>query len=210
MKRNLVAQLLLRQGGFWEAIKNVRSRWQLDPVPTQLPPESEDILHSPWQTAPAQQPLSFSAVILPLDRQITFVVSSGNQALHTDWLNPSKGWESELCGLLLCAVPKRCLGAKFPPYAGGPSSRQRLLPWLRFASACVLYDPPPENAPAFADYGGLPLFPSEETGGGHLPGVLTERELREGEAVLTVQNTVNNEAYEKAWKLRSRLGEPDF
>jgi hypothetical protein len=38
MKRNLVAQLLLRQGGFWEAIKNVRSRWQLDPVPTQLPP----------------------------------------------------------------------------------------------------------------------------------------------------------------------------
>jgi len=37
-KRNLVAQLLARRGDFWEVIKYVRSRWQLDPVPTQLPP----------------------------------------------------------------------------------------------------------------------------------------------------------------------------
>jgi hypothetical protein len=60
MKRNLVAQLLIRRGDFWEAIKNVRIRWQLDPVPTRLPPDSEDILYPP--KTPAQQlprPLAF-------------------------------------------------------------------------------------------------------------------------------------------------------
>jgi hypothetical protein len=38
LKRNLVAQLIARRGDFWEGIKGVRVRWQLDPVPTQLPP----------------------------------------------------------------------------------------------------------------------------------------------------------------------------
>lgn len=43
-KRNLVAQLLARRGDFWEAIEGVSILWHLAPVPTQLPPDSEDIL----------------------------------------------------------------------------------------------------------------------------------------------------------------------
>jgi hypothetical protein len=81
---------------------------------------------------------------------------------------------------------------------------------MRFAAACVLYDPPLEQAPAFADYGGLPLLPGEETEDETLAGVLIEHDLREGEVDLRVQNDINHETSEKVWELRSKLGVGDF
>jgi hypothetical protein len=81
---------------------------------------------------------------------------------------------------------------------------------MQFAAACVLYDPPLERAPAFADYGGLPLLPGEETGDESVPGVLIEHDLREGEVDLRVQNDINYEISEKVWELRSKLGEGNF
>jgi hypothetical protein len=43
-----------------------------------------------------------------------------------------------------------------------------------------------------------------------VPGVLIEHDLREGEVDLRVQNDINYEISEKAWELRSKLGEVDF
>lgn len=83
-------------------------------------------------------------------------MSPGDQEQYTAWPYDRGSWESDLCALLLRSVPERYLEAKSPPYTGSLFSRKRLSPWLRFAAACVLYDPPPEQAPAFADYGGLP------------------------------------------------------
>ena len=208
LKRNFVAQLLARGGAFWELIKYVRSRWQLDPVPTQLPPDSEDILRPPH--TPAQHPLRPLAFILPLNRPTAHVVIPGDQEQYTPWPYDRGSWESDLCALLLHSVPERYLGAKSPPYTGSPCPPQRLLPWLRFTAACVLYDPPPEKAPAFADYGGLPLLPGDEAGDEPVPGVLIERELREGEIGLRVQNAIDTEISEKAWELHSKLGERHF
>jgi hypothetical protein len=208
LKRNLVAQLLARRGAFWAIIKYVRSRWQLDPVPTQLPPDSEDILYPPH--TPAQHPLRPLAFILSLNRPIAHVVIPGDQEQYTPWPYDRVSWESDLCALLLHSVPERYLAAKSPPYTGSLSSRKRLSPWLQFASACVLYDPPPEQAPAFAAYGGLPLVPGEETGDEPIPGVLIEDDLRQGEIDLRVQNAINNEISEKAWELHSKLGERYF
>jgi hypothetical protein len=206
LKRNLVAQLLARRGDFWEAIKDVRVRWQLDPVPTQLPPDSEDILY-PRQTPPRQLP-RFPVFILPLNHPKANVVSPDNQNQRTAWLNQPRSWESDLCDLLLRTV--RSPEAKSPPYTGTLSPPKRLLPWLRFAAACALYDPPPEKAPTFAAYGGLPLLPGEETQDEPIPSVLTDRELREGETELMVQIAIDNEISEKVWELRSKLGELDF
>jgi hypothetical protein len=206
LKRNLVAQLLARRGDFWEAIKDVRVRWQLGPVPTQLPPDSEDILY-PRET-PARQLPRFPAFILPLNHPKANIVSPDNQNQRTAWLNLIGSWESDLCDLLLHTVPSP--EAKSPPYTGTLSPPKRLLPWLRFAAACALYDPPPEKAPTFAAYGRLPLLPDEETQDEPIASVLTDRELREGETELMVQIAIDYEISEKVWELRSKLGELDF
>jgi hypothetical protein len=207
-KRNLVAQLLARRGDFWEAVMHVRSRWQLDPAPTRLPPDSEGILRPP-QT-PAQQPPGPSAFILPSNRVQVYIVNPGDQQQYTARPYDRGTWESELYDVLLRSVPEMYLQAKPPPYTGGPCPPERLLPWLRFAAACVLYDPPLEQAPAFADYGGLPLLPGDETADESIPGVLIEHNLREGEVDLRVHNDINYEISEKVWELRSKLGEGDF
>jgi hypothetical protein len=208
MKRNLVAQLIARRGDFWEDIKYIRRRWQLDPVPTQLPPDSEDILYP--QQMPAQQPPRPSAFILPSNRVQVHIVNPGDQELYAARPYDRGTWESELYDVLLRSVPEKYLQAKPPPYTGGPCPPERLLPWLQFAAACVLYDPPLEQAPALADYGGLPLLPGKETGDEPIPGVLIEHNLREGEVDLRVHNDINYEISEKVWELRSKLGEGDF
>ena len=65
LKRNLVAGMLAKRGGYWEAITEVRNRWHLDPVPTQLPPASEDILYP--QSVPTQRPPRPTQYIVPPD-----------------------------------------------------------------------------------------------------------------------------------------------
>lgn len=40
LKRDLVAEMLAQRGSWWDAIREVRDHWRLDPVPTQLPPDS--------------------------------------------------------------------------------------------------------------------------------------------------------------------------
>jgi hypothetical protein len=136
LKRNLVAQLIARRGAFWLAIKDVRSRWQLDPVPTQLPPDSEDILRPP-QT-PAQQPPRPLEFIPTSNRPKAYIVSPGDQEQYAAWPYDGGSWESELHNVLLCGVHERYLGAKSPPYTDNLCPSQRLLPWLRFAAACLL------------------------------------------------------------------------
>lgn len=139
LKRNLVAQLLARRGEFWEAIKDVPIRWQLDPVPAQLPPDSEGILRPP-QT-PAQQAPMPSAFILPSNRVQVHIVNPGNQEQYAARPYDRGTWESELYDVLLCSVPEKYLQAKPPPYTGGPCPPERLLPWLRFRTITTHAEP---------------------------------------------------------------------
>ncbi|MCA1717036.1 MAG: hypothetical protein LC781_09400 [Actinobacteria bacterium] len=44
MREDLIIELLIEQGSFWEAVKEVRARWQIEPL-AELPLESEHILY---------------------------------------------------------------------------------------------------------------------------------------------------------------------
>jgi hypothetical protein len=82
-----------------------------------------------------------------------------------------------------------------------------LLPWYFFAAAGVLYDPPLEEAPVFADYGEPPQLGQERA---HTSSVLSELELRQRRIDLMVEHRIDNWISGKAWELRSELGELAF
>ncbi len=207
-KRNLVAQMLARRGGYWNAICDVRARWGLDPVPTRLPPESGDILYP--TTIPAQRPPRPMELILPPDRPNEHQGEPGNPERYEAWLNERSRWVSDLGDVLRACLPEKYLGEETPPYVDWPPAKERWLPWYRFAAACVLYHPPLEKAPVFADYGGLPLSERQEAENEPMPNVLTERTLRQGAIDERVQHKMDNWISEKAWELREELGGMDF
>jgi hypothetical protein len=208
LKRNLVARMLAKRGGYWEAITEVRNRWHLDPVPTQLPPASEDILYPP--SVLPQRPPRPMQYILPPDTPNPYIGEPGGLEEYENWLNLRADWLFDLGNVLRCGVPERYIDEEALPYMGWPPPQERWLHWYRFAAACVLYNPPPEEASVFADYGGLPLLPGKETKDEPTPSVLTEQHLREGTIDLRVQNALEKMISEKAWELRSELGDLDF
>lgn len=208
LKRNLVAQMVARRGRYWEAISEVRNRWQLDPVPTRLPPAVGDMLYPP--SVPSQRPPRPMEYILPPDIPNPSMEEPGDLKGYESWLSLRANWVDDLEDVLRRGVPGRYLEEEILPYMGWPSPQNRWVAWYRFAAACVLYNPPPERASAFADYGGLPLLPGTRPKDEPTPAVLTERELREGTIDLKVQNVINTMIFEKAWELRSELGDIDF
>ena len=210
LKRNLVASMIAQRGGYWEAIAEVRNRWHLDPAPTQLPPASEDILYPP--SVPSQRPPRSMEYILRPDIPNTYMGEPGDLEEYEDWVNLRANWLMDLGDVLRRGVPERYLDEEAPPYMGWPPPQERWLPWYRFAAACVLYNPPLdlEEASLFADYGGLPLLPGKETKDEPTPAILTEQALRAGTIDLRVQNAIDTMIFEKAWELRSELGDLDF
>ena len=208
LKRNLVARMIAKRGGYWEAITEMRNRWHLDPVPTQLPPASEDILYP--QSVPTQRPPRPSEYILPPDIPNPYMGEPGGLEEYENWLNLRADWLFDLGNVLRCGVPERYVDEEAPPYMGWAPPQERWLPWYRFAAACVLYNPPPEEASVFADYGGLPLLPAKGKKDEPTPSVLTEQHLREGRIDLRVQNALEKMISEKAWELRSELEDLDF
>ncbi|MBA3617322.1 MAG: hypothetical protein H0W52_14575 [Rubrobacteraceae bacterium] len=98
--------------------------------------------------------------------------------------------------LFLGGVPED----QIPRYGG-----RLLLPWLRFAAACVLYRPPVEEAPTFAEYGGLPTLPGDEAEGEPILGVQTKRQRVEAQKYARVHEAVQTFVAERMWEHRKGL-----
>jgi hypothetical protein len=194
-KRSCVAQMLDRQGQFWESIEKLRADWQIDAVSTRLPPEQGHIL------LPEGRPEDY---LEPYE-----LVS--DDAHLVDWYNLSRKWESDLHSLLLAGNLPEELLEKRPPYVGRPPISKGCLPWYRFASACALYDVPrSEEAVKFADYGGLPGVQTGEIMGEPTLPVLSSRELLEQRIDRLVVDTQEAMIFRRMWELRAELDGLDY
>nr|MDP9481373.1 hypothetical protein [Actinomycetota bacterium] len=208
LKRGLVAQMITRRGPFWDAIEEVRARWGLDPVPTQLPPDSDDLLYPP--SVPTRRPPRPKEYIYPPDVPNPHMGEPGDLEQYEEWLRLRTEWDFDLGDVFRRGVPSRYVGEDSSSYRGWPAHEGRSLAWYRFTAACVLYQPPVEEAPVFAEYGGMPLLPERRDGDEPVPDVLTERELREGAVDLEVQIAMERKVSEKTWELRREIGHLDF
>jgi len=223
LKRNFVAQKLASQGRLPEAIREIRTRWGINPL-AQLP-QSEDIPYPPGveELIGSKEPYAayadlkerlrggrhYIALLRGDLRNLHYISPPGDpEELHTIYSNLKTGWHTDLHWVLLCGgVPEKYL-EKPPPYVGNPPISTQLLPWYRFAAGCVLYDVPRlEDALAFAEYGGLPPLPGEEAEEEPILGVLTERQLREERMMHDINAALDELILEKMWELRSELGE---
>jgi hypothetical protein len=219
LKDGLILQLVARRGEFFEAIEKVREYWQIDDPPAQLPPQSEDSLlppsldepgdlselHAMWTKHPLLRPLASGWRKHP-DRLKTW-----RSDWDTAYLNLKARWHLDLLYVLRRGVPEKYLEER-PPYVGSPPLSQPLLPWYRFAAACVLCNPPRnEQLPTFALYGGLPTPPGEGTAGEEpVLGVLTERQVLERVIEAEQQHMLTEMIAKRLWKHRSELSDLDY
>ncbi len=211
-------QLVARRGEFWEETEKIRTYWQIDHPPAQLPPESEDVLlpplldgqrdlselHAMWSTHPLLRPLASGW------RRPPKKLKTWRSDRDTACLNLKDRWYSDLLHILQYGVPEKYLEDR-PPHAGNPPLSRWLLPWYRFAAACVLYNPPRnEKLPVFALYGGLPKLLGGPKGEGPALGVLTERKLREWAIGAEEQRALDEMIAKRLWGLRLQLGDLDY
>jgi hypothetical protein len=201
LKLELVTQMLGMLGDFRQEVKEVRSYWRIDDPPAERLPGSEEVLlppvlsnpsnlsdlHAAWSHHPDLPPGPFTdedSVVRKLTRQWR------NDLRHT---------------LRLGGVPERYLEEP-SPHVGFPPSSTRMLPWLRFAAACVLFDVPPEQADAFVEVGGVPSL-SGDVEGESILGVIGPREQRERDIAAAVREAYDAIFIEKLWTLRSEVGD---
>jgi hypothetical protein len=182
LKRELVAQLLGKPGTFRERVGKVHEYWQIVESPARLPPESEDVLLPPnIEQAEDLAGLHAAAANHPLLSPPTAMLPSPDD-IDSVRSNLILRWQLDLRHILFAAeefqkhLEEEPCGPFVSHPLGGTVIPQEHLPWYRFVSACVRYDVPPEEAPAFADYGGLPGQSAEPT-----LMVRSDRELRERE-----------------------------
>lgn len=180
-KPDLVVQIVARRGEFWEAVSEVRERWQITDPPAELPPESEDVLLPPGVGEP-----------------------NHSRAGYTAYLNAKRRWLGDLRRVLLRGgVSESYVEDQDAHHTGNPPVPSRLLPAYRFAAACVLFDPPhSERLPDFAEYGG-PQRSSDQHGAARL---LTEQELGLRALPGEEQRALEEMVGQKMWELRSELG----
>ena len=139
--RDLVLQLFMRRGAFWEAVEDLRRRRNIQVV-TGLPRGGR----------------IFPFIPLPPD--------AGAAALSPDYVSSGaflagdeyERWTDDLISIILEAVPERFR----PRYASHCLSH-----WYGFIAACVLYDPPADQLREFADMGrpwapGLTMWAGDE------------------------------------------------
>jgi hypothetical protein len=200
-KRNLVAQMLGVQGEFRERVEKVRRYWRIDDPPAQLPPESEDFLLPP-SIAEGAEDLSS---LLAAAANHPHVLLSRPDRLSSVRRSLIARWESDLRYVLHAdEVPDVHLEeGRTPGFVhplGGSPIPEEQLPWYRFAAACVLYDVPLEEAPEFANYGGLPV---------RVLDFLSERQLWQREMRAAEKRMLDEMVWDKAWEMRSEFGELD-
>jgi hypothetical protein len=178
----------------------------VDP-PTQLPPPCQEAyypdppgldeqtsleeLYEMWSHHPHLPPITWGSLRRP-DELHTWPTDR-----RTAYDNLVLRWELDLRHLLFIGgVPEEQARSK---------DWRIQLPWLRFAAACVLYRPPVEEAPAFAEFGGLPTLPREATEGDPLLGVQTERQRREAQKYARVHAATEEFTHERMWEDRRYL-----
>ncbi len=207
LKRNLVAQMLGVPGGFREEPYEVRAWWRMDDPPTQLPPpcqeayypdppgldEQTDLeeLYEMWSHHPHLPPITWGSRRRPSE------LETWPTDRRTAYDNLVLRWELDLRRLLFIGgVPEEQAYSK---------DWRIQLPWLRFAAACVLYHPPVEKAPVFAEYSGLPPLPGEESEEEPLLGVQTERQRREAQKYARVHAATEEFILKEMWEDRRDL-----
>jgi hypothetical protein len=202
LKLELVTQMLGKPGDFREAVKKVRSYWRIDDPPVERLPElEEENLVPPILKAPGDLSELRAAWSHHPD-----LPAGPPEDVHSVVRNLERQWQLDLSNaLLLGGVPGRYL-EKPSPHVGHPPTSTRMLPWLRFAAACVLCDVPPEQAEAFAEVGGVPSL-SGDVEGESILGVIGPREQREHDIAAAVREAYDAKFIEKLWTLRSEVGD---
>ncbi len=213
LKRRCVAQMLGKPGDFREAVEEVRARWRVD-APAELPPDAEGILYPP-----GLRYVQFHAK----DREILYPPCGEDpraecEAGCTACVNRRRLWQNDLMWILLHGVSDKHLKSWVPSvdasgdaHADYPPVPRQLIPWYKFAAACVLFDVPrTEEAARFADYGGLPTPTKSENEEEPTIRVLSPSEVRNRELVRLEQGALDEFVSRKMWELRSELGELDY
>jgi hypothetical protein len=96
---------------------------------------------------------------------------------------------------------------RLSPHVGCPPTPTRLLPWLRFAAACVLCDVPVLEAPALAEVGGVPSLRGEIEGE-RLLGVVSPDQQRERAIAAAEREAYDSMVVKKLWELgKEQLGD---
>jgi hypothetical protein len=125
LRRELVLQLYLKQGRLWEAVSEVRDRWNIEPK-VQLPRPAVGELLLP-EGAPK--------------------FGDRGSAARKRYAEYAIRWEDEMAAIRDKVVPNPSLPTR--DLFGYQLERF----WKRFFPACVLYDPPAEQLSEFASYG---------------------------------------------------------
>jgi len=160
IKRRLVVDLFLRQGPLWKLVHGLRNRRGIVAM-SQLPPS-----HS----------LKYKNLLLPEgspNPPEPIGLPPKEEELNKEWrLQAEKldefarQWRHDLIAILEQVVPD-C-------YLGGPLyGHIEYEAWQNFAAACVLYDPPDAELPAFAEFCDPPAYSVRLPGGSQS---MTERE----------------------------------
>lgn len=147
LKRELVLQLYLYRGDFWEAVRDVRSRWDIEPATSDLPQSLMQTLPPPG--LPSEPPTP------PWGEQ--FIA----------WFDTYEPWIEDLEGVARGAIPSIYIGDRFRPDWGSFISLCVLF------QPSVSGDPSEPKLLEFADIGGpketsLPLKPGREYPAGPL------------------------------------------
>jgi hypothetical protein len=125
----LVLQLARTSGPFWDAVADVRARWDITAV-NEIPPGSQGVyLPEACEEIGTIDPDDYSPRALEISAAY-------------------ENWEAELFWLHESVIPQQFrIGNSGPD----PLISQSFQHWARFLSACVLFDPPSEALVAFAD-----------------------------------------------------------
>jgi len=121
LKRELVLELFLRRGRFWDPVRSLRINWNVS-AEAQLPPVDKTRVYLPPWNGPSTslEPRETEANLAAIDR-----------------------WREDLGALHDRFVPKGCRTS-----VRDLDSRRD---WEKYLSACVLYDPPETQLLEFAD-----------------------------------------------------------
>lgn len=122
-KRGLVIELVKQKGAFWEAVADLRRRWNV-PAQGRIPP---DLVHIGNLHFPPDAP---ELVLDPKEKG------------WEERTNFSSGWRWEIVGLYNEFIPESAR------LSHPDQSRQW---WCPFVSACVVYDPPEDKLEEYAE-----------------------------------------------------------
>ncbi len=147
LKQNLVLNLFLRRGHFWEMVRDLREKRNIT-ARVQLPPEA---------TASWQEPMD----LLPADVPEYPGYKAPNEDKH-DFYRFASRWSKDI-GRILSAVLPNELWHTLDYRLGQQIHNFYNREYLRtFCAACVLYDPPETQLLAFAAYHDPPAYPAAD------------------------------------------------